>query len=335
MSGFGRWVTHAGLVAALAACASTPTPTTAPPAPTATLPAPTATPMPTSTAVPREPFRIVGYATDGETIVDQIQFDKLTHVNYAFLTPRADGSLNALLNPWKLEDVVRRAHAAGGRVLISVGGWGWDEAFEALAADDVARGRFVDALLAFATEYELDGIDIDWEYPDVGESSRHYLELMRALRAGLPERGLLTAAVAAAGDLAEGIPTEVFGIVDFLNVMAYDGSATDHSPLSYAADALAYWAARGLAPEQTVLGVPFYSRPGEKTYRQLVATDPAAAQVDTWTLNGTAEYYNGIPTMQRKTELARERASGIMIWALHHDTADATSLLGAIFAASR
>ncbi len=34
--------------------------------------------------------------------------------------------------------------------------------------------------------------------------------------------------------------------------------------------------------------------------------------------------------MRRKTELALDRAAGIMLWALEHDTNDATSLLNAI-----
>ncbi len=320
-------------VAASTAC--TPTPTL-PPAPTrvsTVTPAPTraATALPsTATMTPAGEFRVVGYATDGETILDAIAFEKLTHINYAFLTPEADGSLNPLLNAWKLDDLVTRAHAQGVRVLISVGGWGWDPQFEALAADPEARQRFVDGLLAFEREHDLDGVDIDWEYPDTGESASNFLALMQALRAGLPEGHLLTMAVVALGDLAAGIPNETFAFVDFANVMAYDGSSTDHSPLSYAEAALDFWAARGLPASKTVLGVPFYSRPGELPYRKLVAADPAAAQQDEVTVNGIVEYYNGISTIQRKTELALARASGIMIWALHHDTTDATSLLTAI-----
>jgi hypothetical protein len=38
-------------------------------------------------------------------------------------------------------------------------------------------------------------------------------------------------------------------------------------------------------------------------------------------------FYNGIPTMQRKAELARERAGGVMIWELGQDAAGDASLL--------
>src|SRR5207249_1579779 len=58
-------------------------------------------------------FRIVGYALDSDGAVEQIRFDELTHVNYAFLIPHADGTVADLVNPWKLDDIVARAHASG------------------------------------------------------------------------------------------------------------------------------------------------------------------------------------------------------------------------------
>ena len=52
------------------------------------------------------------------------------------------------------------------RVLISVGGWGWDEEFETIAADPSLRRVFVQDLKSFVDEYQLDGADVDWEYVD-------------------------------------------------------------------------------------------------------------------------------------------------------------------------
>ena len=279
-------------------------------------------------------FRIVGYALDSDGAVEQIRFDELTHVNYAFLIPHSDGTVADLVNPWKLDEIVARAHASGVRVLVSVGGWGWDDEFEAMAADPAHRATFVGVLRGFVADHALDGIDIDWEYPDPGQSSVNYRALMTELRAALPPGGLLTSAVVAEGSTGYGIPAEVFPLVDFLNVMAYDAPGSSHSPLAYAEESLGYWSGRGLPREKTVLGVPFYSRPTEVPYRKLVATDPIAASVDSIDYLGTTVNYNGIATMRAKTQLAMRDASGVMIWALPHDTSDATSLLGAIFAAA-
>ena len=283
-----------------------------------------------SSAEPATTFRVIGYVTDtGAQITDE-QLDQLTHVNYAFALPNSDGSLRGLANPWKLQDYVERAHARGVAVLISVGGWGPDPEFEALAADPASRARFVAAVTGMVDEYGLDGADIDWEYPDPGASAQAFVSLMSELRTALPEGKLLTAAVAAVGPSADGVMPEVFDSVDFLNVMAYDSGDSAHSPMTYAEDALDYWTALGLPPEQTVLGVPFYSRPAEVAYRELVDADPAAADVDEFDWHGTMQNYNGLPTIRAKTELAMQRATGIMIWTVAHDTIDDTSLLNAI-----
>ena len=296
----------------------------------APIPQPTPTALPTATPVPKT-FRIVGYTPDWDTVVEEVQFDKLTHVNYAFLLPKSDGTFKEVANPQKLRDIVTQAHAQGVQVLISVGGWGYDDQFETLATDPKKRSTFVDGLCRYVNNYTLDGADIDWEYPDRGDSARNFLGLMQELRAALPPGKLLTSAVVASGALAEGIPSEVFALVDFLNIMAYDGSETDHSPYGYAEQAMDYWQKLGLPPEKMVLGVPFYSRPGEMPYRMLVQADPAAAYQDKIDYGGNLEYYNGIATIQRKTQLAMQRGSGIMIWELAQDSTDATSLLNAIY----
>src|SRR6185503_5306684 len=123
--------------------------------------------LPTSTlSSNQKEFRIVGYVTDSETAVGQIQFDKLTHINYAFLIPKKDGTFFDVANPWKLKEVVAKAHKNGVKVLISVGGWGWDTEFEALTAGPETRATFVGDLSDFMGSYDLDGVDIDWEYPD-------------------------------------------------------------------------------------------------------------------------------------------------------------------------
>ena len=276
-------------------------------------------------------FRIIGYAPDWDSVVDEIQFDKLTHINYAFLLPKSDGTFEDLDHPEKLKEIVSEAHNHGVAVLISIGGWGYDEQFEALTADSQRRATFVQEALSFASNYGLDGLDIDWEYPDPGESAQNYLDLMKELRAALPLSKLLTSAVVSEGSLAEGVPAEVFPVVDFLNIMVYDASETDHSPYRLAEESLDYWLARGLPPEKAFLGVPFYGRPDGVAYRDLVQADPTAAERDESDYLGIKIYYNGIPTMQRKTELALKRASGVMIWELAFDTTDETSLLRAIY----
>ena len=86
----------------------------------------------------QEPFRVIGYVTSWSGSLNEVDFNQLTHINYAFLLPsdNGDGSLKPLDNPAKLQQLVSMAHANNVKVLISVGGWndGNDQGFEILAA---------------------------------------------------------------------------------------------------------------------------------------------------------------------------------------------------------
>ncbi|MFO7681574.1 MAG: glycosyl hydrolase family 18 protein [Chloroflexota bacterium] len=272
------------------------------------------------------PFRVLAYATTA--IVPQvIPYEQLTHLNYAFLIPNADGSFLPLVNGWKLKTIVQEAHAHGVQVLISVGGWGWEKEFEVMAADPQARAAFVSNLRLLVDEYDLDGVDMDWEYPLPGPGADNFLTLSQELRAAFPDK-LLTTAVVAYGATGEGMLAETFALYDFINVMTYDGP--DHGTMAQFEAGLAYWLSRGVPPEKLVMGVPFYSRPSEALYRKIVEADPQAAQMDTVEWNGTVNHYNGIPTIQAKTRMALAQAGGIMFWSLEHDALDELSLVKAI-----
>ncbi|GAA3762804.1 glycosyl hydrolase family 18 protein [Micromonospora maritima] len=278
-------------------------------------------------------FKSVGYMPSWSGSVTSLQYGKLTHVNYAFVLPNGDGSLRAVENPSKLSSLVSLGHANNVKVSIAIGGWndGDDSAFEALAANSGARGAFVNNVVAFVDQYNLDGVDIDWEYPDPGASASNYTLLMQQLGSALHSRGkLLTAAVVAEGYYVTGVPTAVFGSVDWLNVMAYDGGSP-HANYDWSIAAVNGWKARGLPAAKAVLGVPFYSRPGYYTYAALVGMDPANANRDCTTVGGAQQCYNGVPTVKRKTQWAMANAGGMMNWELSQDTTGSTSLVSAIY----
>ena len=88
--------------------------------------------------------------------------------------------------------------------------------------------------------------------------------------------------------------------------------------------------ARGLPKEKIVMGLPFYGDPN-LPYFKIVAEDPSAAQTDTFDYFGTTFHYNGIPTVQAKTKLATEQASGIMFWTLDFDAQGELSLVNTIY----
>src|SRR4030043_468360 len=206
-------------------------------------------------------FKVVGYIpTWGD--VNTIEYDKLTHINYAFIRPSDDGSggLDSLSDPSKLQSLVSQAHAHGVKVSISVGGGSWCN-FAGLASNATSRTTFINNMVDFVNTYNLDGVDLDWEFP--WTYPNEYDLLMNELGVAMHSRGkILTAAVW----YSQGcILNSVFEYVDFLNIMAYDGGYP-HSTYSLAVSALNYWRARGLPKEKAVLGVPFYGKDSAGNY---------------------------------------------------------------------
>jgi len=278
------------------------------------------------TASAQTPFRVVGYMPSWAGSVSAVQYSKLTHINYAFLLPTATGGLQPIENPSKLQSLVSTAHANNVKVLISVGGWnnGNDSAFETLAANATYRTNFVNNMVNFANQYNLDGVDIDWEYPDAGASANNYISLMTQLSTAMHNQGkLLTGAIVGTG--GSSILSSAFALVDFYTLMAYDYNDFDHSTYNYATQSVNYWLGRGLPASKLVLGVPFYGRPTWESYAQLLARG-ASPNADVFGNVG----YNGIPTIKAKTNLAFDQGSGIMIWELSQDATGANSLLSAI-----
>jgi len=134
-----------------------------------------------------------------------------------------------------------------------------------------------------------------------------------------------------------------------MNVMSYDHTGPwapekpgPHSTYEQAEEDLAYFKmTRGIPKEKLTLGVPFYGYgfgPGVTTpaismnYGEITSQFPAAELTDQLDMQGSmVMYYNGIPTIKRKTLLAKKEASGIMIWQLSGDAAGAKSLLNVIY----
>ncbi|GAB7052416.1 glycosyl hydrolase family 18 protein [Catenuloplanes indicus] len=277
-------------------------------------------------------FKHVGYSTASGGTAAAIPYDKLTHVMYSFARPNADGSLQPLQNTAKLEQIVQLARPHGVKVMIAVGGWmdGDDSAFETLAATPEGRARHVQALVGLVDQYGLDGVDMDWEYPDPGVSAERFTLLMSELSTALHGRGKLLTAAVSSKNAGSGVQPEVFALVDFLNIMTYDGG-TPHANVDWTVDAVNWWKGRGLPAGKAVVGVPFYSRPSFLTFADLVARDQANADRDCVVVNGKDECYNGLPNLRTKTSWALANAGGMMNWQLAMDATGTYSAVTAIY----
>ncbi len=292
-------------------------------------------------------FKVVAYYPSWKPkSTHKLQYDVTTHVIYAFAIPTEDGGLLPLENPQTARQIIADAHRNGNKVLLAVGGWSYqnvvlEPTFNKATETAEKRRKFHDAIIEMCEEYGFDGIDMDWEHPRTKTTKAQYEDLMLQLSDTLHSRGkLLTAAVLAGvtpgGYVAYDAAAQtdkVLEAVDWVNVMAYDGGdGKDHSSYEYGVMSGNYWRyTRKMPAEKVVLGVPFYARPSWKSYAQLLEIDSSADQKDIVTVNGVQAYYNGVHTIQRKTQYAKEHLGGMMVWEVTQDTADRSkSLLSAI-----
>lgn len=299
-----------------------------------------------SAATIKAQFKVIGYLrANGNMVADlqKVDLSRVTHLNIAFINPDTNGIFKPMP---ALDTVVALAHAGNVKVLLSCGG-GSRHVYYAKLLSDGWRQQVVDNFIKFADQYKLDGIDVDIEGDDIDNNYENFVvALSKPLHAS---HKLLTAA------LAYYTRTRISDMAlqqfDFVNLMAYDktgpwrpSSPGQHSPISYVTDHLNYWGKdRKLSKDKLVVGVPFYgygfgTLPDSNhlyqsmNYKEIIATFPGAAEKDeiNFPNKGGTLYYNGVPTMKKKTILALQKGGGVMIWHLLADTEDSTSLLNTI-----
>jgi chitinase len=319
-------------------------------------PAPVDTPPNTTTpATPTQyvadnSFKIVAYMPsyrDPNTVADG-KYKMITHLFYAFLSPNAsaDGSLMALPQQARFFAVQQKAKANNIKFGISISiATGVTEAtFAAIAKSETARTNFVKNIVTFAKNNNLDGVDMDWEYPrtESGNPNTDFTLLMKELSAELHKvNKFLSAAITPAvytSTNKDAIQAEVYNYVDFFNIMQYDGAGYDSSePLNHASmkmteASLNVWLITKAMPrEKAILGMPLYGKDNAGAaigYRDIEASG-ADVNLNVATVNGKTYGYNGIPLIKAKTQKAKERANGIMFWEFSHDTNNDKSLIRA------
>lgn len=296
-------------------------------------------------------FKIVGYyPIDQAMKVDtsQVPFNKLTHLILAFVNPDSAGNLNQDFSA--LTPFIKAAHTHNVKVLYSIGGGSYQGQYHALLKD-AKRPDLIKNLVAKVAQYDADGIDVDLEsgYAFGSEVDPNYGVFIKDLAKSLKSKNkLITAALPSApGNV---VTHDVLTQFDFINIMSYDHTgpwspdrAENHASYSAAMDDLNYYLNTLKVPkDKLILGVPFYGHgfgPSLTdpvipwmTYKEIVSTYAGAEWVDHWHMpNGYIMYYNGIPTIKNKTQLAKKNAAGIMIWEIMYDVTDSRkSLLNAI-----
>lgn len=204
----------------------------------------------------------------------------MTHINYAFGGVGNDGTSVYADNTSRMQQIVRLKNRNPKlKVLLSIGGWGRGN-FSSMAKDETKRKAFAKACRAFCDKYNLDGIDIDWEFPgnnSSGETSpsgekQNYNLLMRDLREALGNELLLT--MASSADPGYYDFKNCIQYLDFVNVMTYDmsGPPNHHSALYRGGKVGNGWLVQsesiqrhrsaGIPANKLVMGLAFYGNSG-------------------------------------------------------------------------
>lgn len=294
-----------------------------------------------STQIFGQQHRFVGYLPYYQfSRADQMDFEKLTHLCLAFANPNEDGEMEM---PRDFSAIVEKAHDADVDVLLSLAGGAitaesWDN-WQHWTSDEDHINRFCHKTILYLKEHNLQGIDMDLEWQYVEDwYSPYVLTLADSLKA---HDMIFTVALPGTYRYPE-ISDEALYSFDFINMMVYDltgpwnsDNIGPHSPYSFAENSIKYWIDKQEVPaEDLTLGIPFYgwnfddpSDISSFTYRSMVNKSPANAMIDRV---GDA-FYNGIPTVRAKTQLAMEKVSGVMVWEMGQDHfEDQFSLLCAI-----
>lgn len=178
------------------------------------------------------------------------------------------------------------------KVLLSIGGWSYKENFKVPAASFEGRDRFAKSAVGLLKDLGLDGLDVDWEYPQNEQEASDFVSLLKTVRQeldtyarSLPEKHhfeLTIACPAGPQHYTKLRIKEMDSLLDFWNLMAYDyagswdrvaGHQANVFPCSSSpactpfstSSAVEYYATQGVPRHKIVLGMPIYGRAFENT----------------------------------------------------------------------
>lgn len=212
----------------------------------------------------------------------------LDFVIYAFVEISSSGQL-VVPAPTYLRSLVRlRDVNPDLQVIAAIGGWA-AEGFSDAALTPASRYSFARNVQNLISEYNLDGVDIDWEYPGSSaggiksrpEDRENFTLLLTALRDVLGDETWIS--VAGTGDNAyltrSAEIDKIAPLITYFNLMSYDFTAgvtgenakrhqanlfnSDLSLSGYSVDFMINnLIDAGMPSEKILLGIPFYGRLG-------------------------------------------------------------------------
>lgn len=224
---------------------------------------------------------------------EQIPLGIYTHINVAFAvidpdTFKVRPSLSADIELFKRVTRLKQSDPDL-KVFIAIGGWTYNDpgptgtTFSDLAASESNQNKSFDSLTKFMSTYDLDGVDIDWEYPAADDRSGrpedfdNFPKFLKNLKAALKRTGgrdgLSITLPASFWYLQHFDIQNMSKSVEFFNIMTYDLHGTwdkgnkwtgeflnAHTNLTEIQNSLDLSWRNDIPSNQVVLGIEFYGR---------------------------------------------------------------------------
>lgn len=223
----------------------------------------------------------------GALTPDKIDYSAITHLVHFAIVPRADGTIEDTIHgtmnaitPAQSADVVSRAHKAGDKVLICLGGAGTGPLISPVIAP-AKRAVFIQNLVDFVKTRGYDGIDVDME-PILPADEDNFVAFVKDLRVALKAANpsyLLTFPASGEPGSQPKLCALLKDDFDQINIQTYDLSGTwdgfktwydgslygngktlmtDTRPFPSASEKVSLYEAAGVPAAKLGLGIAFY-----------------------------------------------------------------------------
>ncbi len=128
------------------------------------------------------------------------------------------------------------------------------------------KDKLVSNIAQFVREYDIDGVDFDWEYPANPEQWYAYGDMMTKLKNEIAPDGKYVSV--ALSNFNVRFSDEHIDAIDFVQIMGYDRFDVDGNNSSFRSGAympMRYFVNLGFSPSQLIAGMPAYGRPDSET----------------------------------------------------------------------
>ncbi len=228
-----------------------------------------------------------------------IPFDHVSHILYAFCNVDAGSGEVRLSDTWSDLEIcldgnqsnqlkgcfgslftIKQKHR-NLKLMLSIGGWTYSPALAQGCDSETKRLNFAKTSVKLLSELGLDGIDIDWEYPNDPQQAYEIVDLLYKVRIELDQfassvgapRDQFELSIAAPASLEKMQKLRIRDMdkyLSFWNVMCYDfggswSSKVEHLGNLYGGDisgdqALRYYMDNGVPANKLVMGMPAYGK---------------------------------------------------------------------------